>query len=88
MTPRPSGEGDPDALRAALRVFEHAFGRPPERVAPAEDLTLPTNAWDAKNLSWAQLQIMAARLLGELPAAETASTNGAPVGVADNGAVE
>ena len=47
--------------------------------------TLPTDAWATRNLSWTQLQVMAARLLGELPAGETeiATTNVAPVAVSD-----
>src|SRR5262245_5869581 len=45
------GDGDPEAWRAALRVFEHAFGRPQEQPLAPEDLALPTSAWDAKNLS-------------------------------------
>jgi hypothetical protein len=38
------------------------------------------NAWDAQNLTWTQLQVMAARVL-ELPAGETeiATTNVMPV---------
>jgi hypothetical protein len=78
-------DGDPNAWRAALRVFEHAFGRPQEQGTATEDLTLPTNAWDAKNLSWTQLQMMAARVLGELPAGETeiGTNNAASVVVTD-----
>jgi len=57
------GDGDPAAWRAALRVFAHAFGRPAEQATATEDLTLPTNAWTAQNLTWTQLQAMAARVL-------------------------
>jgi hypothetical protein len=63
------GDGDPDAWRCALRVFEQAFGRPQEQATPTEDPALPTNAWEAQSLSWMQLQILAARVL-ELPTGE------------------
>jgi hypothetical protein len=87
------GDGDPNAWRAALRVFEHSFGRPPEQAAATEDLTLPTNAGEARSLSWMQLQVMAARLLGELPTdeadTETATiTNVVPIAVTDDGTPE
>jgi hypothetical protein len=76
------GDGDPAAWRAALRVFEHAFGRPQEQAPPTEDPTLPANAWDAQTLTWTQLQIMAARVL-ELPAGESeiATTNVVPAAI-------
>jgi len=87
------GDGDPNAWRAALRVFEHAFGRPPEQATPSEDLELPTSAIEAQNLSWTQLQIMAARFLGELPAGETCaetvtSANATLATVTDNGTID
>jgi hypothetical protein len=67
-----------------LRVFEHAFGRPQEQATATEDPTLPTNAGEAQNLTWMQLQRMAARLL-ELPAGEReiATTNVVPLTVTD-----
>jgi len=78
-------DGNPEAWRAALRVFEHAFGRTQEQATPTEDLTLPTSAWDVQNLTWTQLQMMPARVLGELPTGETEieATNVGPVVVAD-----
>ena len=60
------GDGDPQAWRAALRVFEHAFGRAPEQ-AP-DEITLPESATDAANLPWTHLQILAAKVVAELPA--------------------
>jgi hypothetical protein len=59
------GEGDevnPDAWRAALRVFEHQFGRAPEQV---EEVVLPTDADGVAALSWQQLQIIAATIMSE-----------------------
>src|SRR5580765_5420005 len=59
------GEGDevnPDAWRAALRVFEHQFGRAPEQV---EEVVLPTDADGVAALSWQQLQILAATIMRE-----------------------
>ena len=61
------GDGDPSAWRAALRVFERAFGPPPE---PVEEPVLPTSADEIKSLGWQQLQVLAARFLGE-PNGET-----------------
>lgn len=58
-----------------------------------EDLTLPANAVEAQNLTWTQLQVMAARVLGELPAGETSretvtSAHATSATVTDNGAIE
>jgi hypothetical protein len=74
------GDGDPAAWRAALRVFELAFGPPPE---PVEEPVLPTSADEISSLGWRQVQLLAARLLfetdGETPitaslASKTAET--------------
>jgi hypothetical protein len=57
------GEGDevnPNAWRAALRVFEHAYGRAPDQVEVEE---LPQTTDDISRLSTAQL----AALLGRSP---------------------
>jgi hypothetical protein len=40
----------------------------------ANDVVLPDNADDVCSLSWRELEIVAARLLGDLPAADLAST--------------
>lgn len=79
------GDGDPNAWRAALRVFEHAFGRPQELATPTDDRPTPGTCRTSPGRSW---QIMAARVL-ELPAGETAiaTTNTVPLVVA-NGTVE
>lgn len=74
-------------------MLEHAFGRPQEQATPTEDPTLPTNAGEAESLSWVQLQIMAARVLGELPTdeadTETATiTNAVPATVTENGTMK
>jgi hypothetical protein len=75
------------ACRAAC--LRARLGRPQELATPTEDPTLPANAWDAQNLTWTQLQVMAARVLGELPVGETeiAAANAATVVVTD-GTVE
>lgn len=63
------GDGDPAAWRAALRVFEHAFGRAPEQTPDA--LALPESSEEVSRLSWVQMQILAARLVEELPPPDT-----------------
>jgi hypothetical protein len=83
------GEGDPEAWRCAIRVFDHAFGRAPEQ-AP-EEITLPETKGDIANLSWAHLQILSAELVAELAATESADEIATPVGtavVAGNGSGE
>jgi hypothetical protein len=61
------GDGDPAAWRAGLRVLELAYGPvPPEQ----EDVQLPDNAVDIRALSWRELQIVAAKLLTEIPMAD------------------
>ena len=72
------GEGDPAAWRAALRVFEHAFGRAPEQ--SAEALRLPESADDVRRLSWVQMQLLAARLVEDMPVVETAMPVAATTG--------
>ena len=74
------GEGDevnPDAWRAALRVFEHQFGRAPEQI---EEVVLPADADGIAALSWQQMQILAATLMSEPAGIEItrASSDGAP----------
>jgi hypothetical protein len=64
--------GGPDAWRAALRVFEHAYGRAPEQ--PADDVGLPDNPDDVASLSWEQLKILALRHADEI------EDNGRPAG--------
>ena len=46
-------KGGPDAWRAALRIFEHQYGRAPEQ--PGEPLVIPDNMEDVEKLSWGQL---------------------------------
>jgi hypothetical protein len=58
-------EVKPDAWRAALRVFEHAYGRAPEQVG--HNAVFAESADEIAGLSWVQLRLMAARLVGELP---------------------
>lgn len=55
------GDGDPNAWRAALRVFEHAFGRAPEQV---EEFAMPA-VEEIANLSWTQLRVLAASYAAE-----------------------
>jgi len=75
-------DGDPAAWRAALRVIELAYGAAP---APTpDDVAVPDTLVDVRSLGWQELQIVAARLLGELPVGETVITkNLAPVVVTD-----
>src|SRR5262249_12129083 len=67
-------DGDPSAWRAALSVIELAYGPTPPPTT--DDITLPHAAADARALGWRELQIVAARLLGELPAGATQITTG------------
>ena len=68
------GDGDPNACRAALRVFEHAFGRAPEQVV--DGVTFSETSEDVRRLSWVQLQTLAAQLVDGQPAVETMATAG------------
>jgi hypothetical protein len=62
---------DGDAARCEF--FELAYG--PAPVQPPEDVSLPETAADVQGLSWRELQVVAARVFGELPAsAEHAAT--------------
>ena len=45
--------GGPDAWRAALRIFEHQYGRAPEQ--PDEPFVMPTTVEEVEKLSWGQL---------------------------------
>jgi hypothetical protein len=59
------GEGDevnPAAWRAALRVFEHAYGRVPERVEPEDDW-IPQTPDDVSRLSTKQLAALLGRTI-------------------------
>jgi hypothetical protein len=58
---------NPDAWRAALRVFEHAYGRAPEQVD--DSVGFAESADEIAGMSWVELRLMAARLVGELPVA-------------------
>ena len=49
------GEGNnanPDAWRAALKVFEHAFGSPPGEI---EEVRMPRSVDEVDQLSWDEL---------------------------------
>jgi hypothetical protein len=48
-------------------VFEHQFGRAPEQVD--EGGVFAKSADEIAGMSWVQLRVMAARLVGELPTA-------------------
>ena len=50
-------KGGPDAWRAALRIFEHQFGRAPEQ--PEEPFVMPTTVEEIEKLSWGQLLYLA-----------------------------
>jgi len=66
------GDGDPAAWRAALRVFEHAFGRAPEQVI--DGFSLPESSDEVGRLSWVQMQILASRLLADVPTKTAVTT--------------
>jgi hypothetical protein len=67
------GDGDPDAWRAALRVFEHAFGRAPEQV---EEIVLPVGPDEISTLSWQEMRILAASLVTASASTVAKTTNG------------
>jgi len=55
---------NPEGWRAAIRVFEHRFGRAPDqRVEPNG---LPDDPAQIEALSWSRLQLLAAQLI-EVP---------------------
>jgi hypothetical protein len=57
-------EVNPHAWRAALRIFEHAYGRAPDQ--PLEPDDLPEDPDEIANLSWDRLRTLAARYSVEL----------------------
>jgi hypothetical protein len=71
------GDGDPAAWRAGLRVLELAYGSAPPPAT--EDVPVPATSEDVTNLGWSQMQILAARLIADIPTSgseNTAITNG------------
>ena len=46
-------KGGPHAWRAALRIFEHQYGRAPEQAE--EPFVMPTTVEEVEKLSWGQL---------------------------------
>lgn len=54
-------DANPDAWRAALRVFEHAYGKAPEQVD--EPAALPDSPEAMAALIWTRLQQLAGRHL-------------------------
>lgn len=59
------GDGDPAAWQAALRVFEHAYGRPAE--IPEEDLETPATIQEVAAMSARERRAVRARLIAEHP---------------------
>jgi hypothetical protein len=59
--------GRADAWRAALRVFEHAYGRAPDE--PEEPFVMPQTIEEVEKLSWGQLLYLAGEHVDELGAA-------------------
>jgi len=59
------GDGDPLAWRAALRVFEHSFGRPAEIVE--EHDPVPTDPFKVAEMSHAERARLVARVLDRFP---------------------
>jgi hypothetical protein len=57
-------EVNPHAWRAALRVFEHAYGRAPEQASEPDGL--PDDPAEIENLSWVRMRVLAARYSEEL----------------------
>lgn len=55
------GNGDPDAWRAALRVFEQAFGRPIEVVK--DDDPHVSDPLDVAHMTRAQRDVLASRII-------------------------
>jgi hypothetical protein len=66
------GDGDPASWRAALRVFELAYGRADE----FETVELPRDPDAIARMSWRELNVLAARFLAELPPSEPDATTG------------
>jgi len=68
--------GRADAWRAALRVFEHAYGRAPEE--PEEPFVMPTTVEEVERLSWGQLLYLAGEHADELGVNGTGSPSLSP----------
>lgn len=62
---RPRDTVNPDAWRAALRVFEHAYGRAPEQVDPV--VGMPEDALAVQAMNWRELLVLAMRSSDDLP---------------------
>jgi hypothetical protein len=60
--------------RAALRVFEHAYGRAPEQ--PEEPLVMPVTREEVEKLSWSQLLYLAGEYADDLRAGNGESAAG------------
>ena len=61
---------NPGSWKAALAIFSHAYGAAP--VTPTEGVRLPDSAGEISTMSWREMQVVAARLLGELAPADAA----------------
>jgi hypothetical protein len=59
------GDGDPASWRAALRVFEHAFGRPAE--IPEEEVETPGTLAEIEAMTPEERRAVRARLLRDHP---------------------
>ena len=57
-------KGGPDAWRAALRIFEHQYGRAPEQ--PEEPFVMPQTVEEVEKLSWGELVFLAGEHADEL----------------------
>jgi len=62
----------PAPVDTASPDLEHAFGRAPEQAV--EGLSVPESAAEVTNLSWVQLQLLAAKLVPELPPTDSEDT--------------
>jgi hypothetical protein len=62
-------EANPLAWRTAVKILELRYGSAP---AEPENETLLTSSADVARLTWREMQVVAARLLGELAPAEPA----------------
>ena len=54
-----------------MAIFWHAYGAAP--VTPTEGVRLPDSAGEVTALTWREMQVVAARVLGELAPAEAVS---------------
>ena len=66
-------KGGPDAWRAALRIFEHQYGRAPEQAE--EPFVMPTTVEEVEKLSWGQLLYLAGQHADELGGGTTAEAS-------------